>query len=225
MSASKAPPHFCPICERAGAFQPFGSRPNARCPGCGSLERHRFAWVFLTRQSDLFAPVSHPAGRRFLHIAPEPCLSRRFRSLDRIGYTPADLKGGPGVEKIDITNIDYPPMTFDIIFCSHVLEHVEEDRKAISELHRVLSPTGWAILMVPINLKETYEDPKIQDPRQRELHFGQWDHVRSYGLDFADRLRECGIQMTCFRPESIVSDCEFASMSLLKRDWIFFCTK
>lgn len=126
---------------------------------------------------------------------------------------------------MDITNISYPRETFDIIFCSHVLEHVEHDRKAISEFRRVLSAAGWAILMVPIAGKKTYEDPRIQDPRQRELHFGQSDHVRQYGRDFAARLEQGGMKVKCFRPESIVTSAEFVQMAIFESGLIFFCRK
>jgi SAM-dependent methyltransferase len=179
------------------------------------LERHRVAWLFLTRKSDFFSPVR----RRMLHFAPEPCLLARFRSLGHIGYTPADLRGGAATEKVDITNIRYPSGTFDVIFCSHVLEHVEDDRKAISELHRVLSPTGWAILMVPITAPKTYEDRRIRDPRQRELHFGQRDHVRRYGPDFVSRLRQGGMKVT------IASEADCARTALSRCDVIFFSRK
>jgi SAM-dependent methyltransferase len=194
---------------------------NAQCAKCGSLERHRLAWLFLTRIEGFFSPMS----RRMLHIAPEPCLSARFRSLPHIAYVAADLLGGSGVERMDISNIRYAAMTFDLIFCSHVLEHVEDDRKAISELHRVLSAAGTAILMVPIMSKPTYEDHSIRDPNLRERRFGQWDHVRSYGPDFATRLLEGGMQVTCFKPADFVSDAEFDWMRMSRADLIFRCGK
>jgi ubiquinone/menaquinone biosynthesis C-methylase UbiE len=160
-----------------------------------------------------------------LHIAPEPCLSRQFRSLPHIAYSAADLRAAPSVEQMDITNIGYPPETFDIVFCSHVLEHVENDRKAISEFHRVLTAGGWAILMVPIAGKKTYEDPRIKDPHQRQLHFGQWDHVRQYGTDFASRLEQRGMKVNCFHPKNIATGAELVQMAISKPGMIFFCRK
>jgi hypothetical protein len=99
---------------------------NAQCGECGSLERHRLAWLFLTRIESIQAPVS----RRILHIAPEPCLRVRFQSLSHLSYSAGDLHGGSGIERMDITNIEYAPMSFDLIFCSHVLaafSHEEQE--------------------------------------------------------------------------------------------------
>jgi SAM-dependent methyltransferase len=213
--------HFCPVCERWNRFLPFGlsPRPHARCSVCGSLERHRLAWLFLRLKSDLFLPKR----RRLLHLGPEPCLSARIRSLRHISYIPADLNGSPAVERMDISKIGHSDGTFDMIFCSHVLEHVADDRKAMSELRRVLSPRGWAIIMVPITAARTYENPTIVDPRLRELYFGQRDHVRRYGPDFADRLRECGWSVDIFPPGAIIGERDAEQMALLKHDSIFFC--
>ena len=86
--------------------------------------------------------------------------------------------------------------SFDIIFCNHVLEHIEDDAKAISELYRVMKPGGWGILQVPMknSLEQTYEDFTIKDPKERQKHFGQYDHVRWYGMDYFDRLRKAGFE-------------------------------
>jgi SAM-dependent methyltransferase len=209
---------------QAGEFLPAvrtAPRINAQCADCGSLERHRLAWLFLVRIEGIFF-AGQPSYA--LH-RPVPCLSARFRSLPRIAYAAADPRGGSGIERMDITKIRCAAMTFDLIFCSHVLEDVEDDRKAISELHRVLSAAGTAILMVPINERTTYEDQSIRDPNLRERHFGQWDHVRSYGPDFETRLREGGMQVTCFKPADFVSDAELGWMSMSRTELIFRCGK
>jgi SAM-dependent methyltransferase len=99
---------------------------------------------------------------------------------------------------MDIHEIPFEDNQFDIIFCNHVLEHVRDDKLAMSEMLRVLKPGGWAILQIPIfhPLKEkTIEDPSITDPKERETLFGQDDHVRMYGLDYADRIREAGFRV------------------------------
>ena len=214
---------FCPLCEQVTEFETFGIVPrlNARCPVCGSLERHRFAWLYLSQFTDLFTPLK----RSLLHIAPESCLSSKFRSLRHLDYITGDLHDGSAMLKLDITNITYPEASFDIIFCSHVLEHVNDDQKAITELYRVLSSSGWAIIMVPITVSQTFEDPRITDPIARERVFGQHDHLRCYGPDFEDRLRIGGFHVTCVRPEAVAGRDEAARISLLPKNRIYFCRK
>ena len=89
--------------------------------------------------------------------------------------------------------------TFEVVLCNHVMEHVSDDFKAMSEIYRVLKPGGWAIIQVPLfyPLKEhTYEDDTIVDSSSREKAFGQSDHVRMYGKDYSDRLRSQGFEVT-----------------------------
>ncbi len=114
--------------------------------------------------------------------------------MPNLEYVTADLND-PSVDvRMDITNIPYSDCEFDVIVCSHVLEHVSDDRKAISELFRILKPGGWALLLVPIDpsRKETFEDPTITSPEERLHYFWQEDHVRLYGLDYRDRLEAAG---------------------------------
>jgi SAM-dependent methyltransferase len=113
-----------------------------------------------------------------------------------IEYLTADLHAPRVMVRMDVTAIDAAEGTFDVILCNHVLEHVTEDRRAMSELHRVLKPGGWAILQVPIRGDVTQEDRSVTDPRERERLYGQYDHVRQYGRDYADRLRDAGFRVT-----------------------------
>ena len=184
----------CPICGvRRRRFEPAGvvPRPNARCPRCGSYERHRALWLHLERE---------PLSGRVLHWAPEPALAERLRT--RVDYEAADLRGGPGVAALDIQRIDRPDAHYDRILCLHVLEHVPDDAAALRELHRVLKPGGSALLQVPLHEGETDEDPAVTDPAERERRFGQRDHVRRYGLDFADRVRAAGFEVDTLPPLS-----------------------
>ena len=181
----------CPVCDRSSSeFRAFGliPRPDALCPRCGALERHRLLWLYLSQRTNLFD------GRRkaMLHVAPEECLEKRFRRRLGAGYVTADLFNPRVMVSMDITNIQYPNHSFDVIYCSHVFEHVVDDRKAMREFRRVLKPGGWAILNVPITVERTFEDPSVIDPAERMRLFGQDDHVRSYGPDYVDRLREAG---------------------------------
>ncbi len=134
-----------------------------------------------------------------LHIAPELCFMDRFEALENLEYITGDIESPLAKVKMDIHDIPFEENTFDIIFCNHVLEHVESDLRAMVEMKRVLKPGGWAILQVPFFYPlndETTEDLTITDPRERERMFGQDDHVRLYGEDYADRIRSTGFEVT-----------------------------
>ena len=186
----------CPVCMHSfRKFLPYGriSRSNALCPNCLSLERHRLLWLFLNDKTDFFT-----AKAKMLHVAPELCYMKRFESLPKLEYLTADLESPLAKIKMDIHNIPFPENSFDIIFCNHVLEHVQDDKKVMSEILRVLKPGGWAILQVPIFLPLipiTFEDPKIKDSEKKAELFGQDDHVRMYGKDYADRIRSAGFEV------------------------------
>jgi SAM-dependent methyltransferase len=199
----------CTVCGSAfRRFLPYGvnSRSNVLCPECLSLERHRLIWLYLKELSDF--PTK---PRRLLHVAPEQCFYDRLKKFQNIDYVTADLESPIAEYHFDLHEIPFTDGSFDMIFCNHVLEHVNNDRIVLSEFWRVLRPGGFAILQVPLEpLRElTYEDPSITEPRQREKYFGQKDHVRVYGRDYPDRLREAGFAVqailvsTRFSPEMI----------------------
>jgi len=185
----------CPVCGSTfKRFLPYGvnSRENVLCPTCLSLERHRLIWLYLQEQSDFLS-----RNRRLLHVAPEQCFHNRFKKYSHIDYITADLESPLADYHFDLHEIPFEENSFDMILCNHVLEHVTDDRMVMSEILRVLRPGGFAILQVPLepSRKTTYEDSSITDPRQREKHFGQKDHLRVYGIDYPDRLRECGFSV------------------------------
>lgn len=185
----------CPCC--GGFFPGFIAggpvlRPKACCPRCGSLERHRLLWLYLQEKTDFFT-----RQLSVLHVAPESIFQEQFRKVPNLDYISADIASPLAMVKMDITDIQFPNNTFDVILCSHVLEHIPDDRLAIRELYRVLKPGGWAILQVPIDTKResTYEDPAITSAEDRKKYFGQDDHVRWYGNDYSQRLREGGFEI------------------------------
>ena len=138
----------------------------------------------------------------------------------------ADLFNPKAMVKMDITDIKYPAQSFDVIYCSHVLEHVPDDRKAMREFHRVLKDSGWAILLVPITAEKTFEDPTVKTPEDRLRVYGQVDHVRRYGPDFVDRLRECDFKVKTVTPRDLFTPEEIVRMGLSPADReIYFCTK
>jgi SAM-dependent methyltransferase len=142
------------------------------------------AWIYLKAYTNL----ADGAPKRLLHFAPEPALTSSFQQIPGLDYLSADLASPHAMVKADITNMVWPDASFDIIYCSHVLEHVPEDRPAMREMFRVLKPGGWAMLQVPIAKHGTIEDPSITDPAERERLFWWHDYVRLYGLDIKERL-------------------------------------
>lgn len=182
----------CPICASGfRKFLPYGvdTRENVLCPKCLSLERHRAIWLYLRDFTNVFSQKE-----AFLHVAPEQCFYPRFRQMKHWNYLTADLESPMADMHFDIHHIPLESNRFDMVMCNHVLEHVEDDRVVMKELFRVLAPGGLAIMQVPLDysLTETYENPDITDPLDREQHFKQKDHLRLYGLDYPDRLRQAG---------------------------------
>jgi SAM-dependent methyltransferase len=216
--------HYCPCCEtRLRRFKPYGvvPRPNALCGVCGSLERDRLMYLFLTQRTNLF----DGQRKKLLHVAPEPELVGLFRSKDYIEYLSADLFDVSAMVKMDITDIQFGENTFNIIYCSHVLEHVPDDRRAMRELYRVLKPGGWAILQVPITADKTFECPSITSPRERERLFGQHDHVRRYGPDYKDRLADSGFSVTVDNFAKSFEGKLAIELGVNPNETIFYCRK
>lgn len=170
-----------------------GYRLNTTCPRCFSGDRERLLYLFLTKTN----PNMFVDRIKLLHVAPEKGLRGFFMSHSNIDYLTADLSSPLAKTKMDITKIEQDNGTFDVIICNHVLEHIQDDAKAILELFRVLRPSGFAILQVPISysIESTIEDPSITNPRDRERHFGQRDHVRIYGRDYTERLEQAGFSV------------------------------
>jgi len=215
---------YCPICEsRLTAFLACSEppRPDARCPVCGLVERHRMLWFVLRTHTDLF----RRRGLSILHFAPELPFARAFARLPGVRYVTADIDPEKAMERVDIQEMGYADATFDVVLCCHVLEHIPNDRKGIGEIARVLKPGGWAALMVPVLSERTQEDPGVTDPEERERLYGQHDHLRSYGMDFAERVESCGLSVRAFRPGDVLGEDRMALMSVADKDVVFLCTK
>lgn len=213
---------YCPVCQSAiRGFLNFGYIQKVWCPICISMSWHRLAWLFLQQKTDLF----NESPKKMLHIAPEMGLESRFKTIANLDYLTADLSDPHCMVKMDITNIQYPDNSFDVLYCSHVLEHVPNDRKAMRELNRVLKPDGWAILMVPLAVDKTIEDPVETSPAERERRFGRHDHVRHYGLDFKERLEKEGFKVEVTWATQLASSDDIYRMGLSERGAVFFCRK
>jgi SAM-dependent methyltransferase len=207
----------CPICTYKGRFNAFGHPPryDAECPSCTSLERHRL--LYLAMQSEaVLSPIAE-----VLHFAPERALSGFVRSGVR-KYVTADLEQGRGDVALNLERIALPDHAFDVVIANHVLEHVD-DRVALRELQRILRPDGVLVTTVPLieGWDRTYENDSITAPEARDLHFGQWDHVRYYGRDFRDRLKEAGFVVS----EYTASGPDTVRFGLLRGERAFFARK
>ena len=179
-------------------FLPYGYnrlRKNALCPGTLSLERHRLLWLYLKRKTKLLEK-----NISVLHVAPEIIFIKKFKKITNWNYVSIDLKSPLADIKANVYNLPFEENYFDLILCNHVLEHIEDDNKALNELHRVIKNKGTLIAQVPLdkNFKKTFENKEIINPKERNKYFGQYDHVRVYGLDFYTRLAKSG-----FTPKKI----------------------
>lgn len=204
---------------------PYGRlkpRQNALCPDCLTLERHRLMWLFLQNKTNFFnAPL------KVLHVAPELCFIKRFDSLPNLEYITADLESPLAKVKMDLHDIPFEENTFDVTFCNHVMEHVENDIRCMRELHRVLKPGGWAIIQSPMDLTRevTYEDKNITKPSEREKAFGQNDHLRVFGKDYRSRLEMGGFHVTEIDYAQELDPLTRKRYALPPRETIYYCKK
>jgi SAM-dependent methyltransferase len=211
----------CPLCElEFSTFKDDWNRPNALCWRCGSHERHRAQWLLLQRRPELL-----DGARSLLHFSPEWCLSRKLRERSGLRYATTELEAAKDADlRLDITAIDLPDDAFDAVLCSHVLEHVADDARAMAELRRITAPGGFALVMVPLALdrKRTYEDPSITAPADREREFLQFDHVRLYAPDIVTRLSDAGFDVETIDMASELG-AQAGRYGLLASDLIFLC--
>jgi len=221
---------YCPCCgSRVKRFLPYplgkpGRTPrlNARCPVCGALERHRLIVQYLRDRTNLWTAPN----MRLLHVAPESHLTRMFRAAAHVQYVSIDLsKARRPRLRANLEQLAFRDATFDAIYCSHVLEHVPDDRQAMRELHRVLKPGGWAILQVPIIRETTYEDPTITSEVARLAAYGQHDHVRAYGRDYANRLAEAGFTVNIDAYVRSLPESERRRCGFMQSEDIYICRR
>lgn len=215
---------WCPVCDRRwDRFRDDWNRPDAICWDCGSHERHRALWLVLRQRIGLLT-----AATSLLHFSPEYGLRRRLdEAASRQGfrYITADLDPAGVDLGLDLVQLDLPTGAVDAVVCSHVLEHVPDDTRAIAELRRVTARGGWCLVMVPLDveLEETYEDPSVTTPEQRVAAFWQADHLRLYGPDIEHRLAAAGFEVEVIRPVRELPAHTVRSARLLESDWAFLC--
>ncbi len=204
---------------------PYGygeQRPNVLSPSTLSLERHRLLWLYLKKETDFFKEQ-----KKVLHIAPEQCFIKRFKQQKNLEYITADLYSPIADIKADICDLPFEENTFDVVFCNHVLEHIEDDKKAMSELYRVMKPNGLGIFQIPqdLNRENTYEDFSITKSEDRTKHFGQYDHVRIYGRDYFNRLRAVGFEVKEIDYSITLSEELISKYCLVKGEILPVCSK
>jgi predicted SAM-dependent methyltransferase len=218
--------YLCPCCGVSfRRFLTFGEIPrqNAMCPKCGSLERHRLFWLFYKNKTNLFTD-----NLKLLHFAPERIFQKYLKRLSNIEYASADLSSVQSEYKMDITDIKFQENSFDAILCNDVLEHVDDDTKAISELYRVLKKNGgWAIIQVPVDKSRntTLDDKSITSKKGRKKYYGRYDHVRLYGLDFVEKLESAGFDVKVVNYISQFQRDEIKKYNLNTDRDIYYCFK
>jgi SAM-dependent methyltransferase len=217
----------CPVCEKSfSKFLPYGyvtQRENVLCPYDLTLERHRLMWLYLKNESNFFTAKKLDV----LHIAPEQCFHKTFKNQNNLNYLTGDLESPIADIHFDLHNIPLEENRFDVVFCNHVLEHVKDAKQCMSELYRVMKPGGFGIFQVPqdFNRTTTYEDPTITSPEEREKHFWQYDHVRLFGMDYPDWLREVGFEICEYNPEQIFEKDLFDKYRLMKGEILYIASK
>jgi len=206
-------------------FLPYGYakvRENVLAPGTLSLERHRLFWLYLKNETTFFS-----APLRVLHFAPEQAFVQKFKKQKNLTYTSTDLNSPIADVKADICDLPFKDNSFDFIICNHVLEHIPDDTKAMQELYRVLAPSGTAIVQVPYDAKReiTFEDNTITDQSERTRIFGQYDHLRVYGMDYFKKLSSIGFNVNALDYTSGISSDDIERYRLCKGELLPVCKK
>jgi SAM-dependent methyltransferase len=206
-------------------FLPYGYakvRENVLAPGTLSLERHRLFWLYLKNETTFFS-----APLRVLHFAPEQAFVQKFKKQKNLTYTTTDLNSPIADVKADICDLPFKDNSFDFIICNHVLEHIPDDTKAMQELYRVLAPSGTAIVQVPYDAKReiTFEDNTITDQSERTRIFGQYDHLRVYGMDYFKKLSSIGFNVNALDYTSVISSDDIERYRLCKGELLPVCKK
>ena len=179
--------YFCNICNfKMSKFVKLENQDQL-CPKCGSLGRTRRLWSLLENETQ---------GKKILHFSPSKNMKKKLESLDDIEYITTDYSGEfDAMKKLNIESIDEPNEEYDLIICFHVLEHIENDTKAMEELLRILKQGGMCFIQTPFKVGEIYENDSVKTNEERLMHFGQEDHVRTYSVEgLINRLQNAGFK-------------------------------
>ena len=177
-----------------------GYKLNVQCVNCGSVDRSRLLYLFFKLRTNVFKQKTD-----ILHISPNKEIANGLIAPtinQTVGTIEPEMYSEYKPVYMDIQDIQYPDQSFDVVICCHVIEHVDDDDKAMRELHRVLRKGGFAVLQVPLalNLEKTIEDRTLKTDKERKRMFGQVDHVRLYGLDYFNKLTKAGFRVVRDNP-------------------------
>lgn len=199
-----------------------GWRKNWQCPECGCVDRVRWVYYVLCNHTDIF---ERPCN--ILHFAPEAAISQRIlEAQPASAYFPVDIAPGNGICRVDMTAIPFSDGTFDYVIANHVLEHIIEEEKALSELKRVIKLDGSIILSFPICAdRNTYEDRAIVNPEERLKAYGQEDHVRLYGRDYLERIKSFGFDVSVYTPKECCTMDEVERYGFIEDDVSLVCRR
>ncbi len=226
--------YYCPCCaQRSGSFKKFRSKSidlerlkpqnsAVRCPICHSLPRHRIIAHYLSKNT-----LPQLTAGPFIFFAPEQALINYFKKAD-IHYQSADLFRKDVDLHISITDMPFEGGTISAIMCNHVLEHVDDYKKALREIARVLQPGGLFLFTVPMksDLEKTIEDPTVTDPKERIKRFGRFDHLRLFGLDLLAVLRASGFSVDIIKGDELPAEIMPVTGPVdYDINWLFVCTK
>lgn len=208
-------------------FLPYGygnQRKNALSPSTLSLERHRLMWLFLKDETNFFTSTKK---LKVLHIAPEQCFLDLFKKQKNLEYITSDLESPIADVKADICDLPFKENEFDVVFCNHVLEHIQDDTKAMQELYRVMKKGGFGVFQIPQDLSReiTFEDNSITDKDERAKIFGQYDHVRVYGKDYFNKLRSVGFKVDEVDYTKKIDSKQIERFCLMKGEILPICYK
>jgi Methyltransferase domain len=215
---------ICTVCGQvATTFKPGpNGRPDAACPGCGGLERHRFVVLALD------ALLARGLKGVVLDVAPMAAVAKLLRASAPAGYVSMDFDPAADGRSVglaaSITDLPLRSGSVGLMVCMHVLEHVPDDRSAMREMARVLAEEGIAVVQVPWRAGPTEEDPAAS-VEERIRRFGQADHVRIYGDEFEDRLRESGLQVSSVRPGQLLDAETCAVLGVSTWETLWLCAR
>lgn len=193
------------------------------CPYCGTSDKYRWLWYVLEHYTD----ISTRKEGSVLHFAPESVIRDCIKRNTRLVYTSGDIQPGRADLVIDMTNIQFEDGSFDYVIAGMVLEHIPDEKKALSELMRVLKPDGKVVLTIPVayNLEKTLEDPSVNTDTLRNEIYGQENHVRLYGKDFKARFEKVGLTVKEYVAREMLDEKEVRRFGFLKNMPVLICEK
>lgn len=210
---------YCPICKTtSNSFESFGNPPrdNAKCPNCGSLERDRFIYLFLSEQTNLFIN-----NHDVLDFLPSASFYNLFNKMENINYSVSNSD----ISKINLK--DYGDNSFDAILNFHILDKVADDSKFLKELYRIVKPGcdgGFVLINVPLLRENTFEDKQYNTPELRKKYYHDENRFRIYGKDIKNKLIDAGFNVEEYSHDSFISD-DLIKLYGIQKDYLYLCTK